>query len=324
MKAVEYTTYGPPEVLKLKEVSIPEPSVNEVLIKVKATSVTSTEAIFRSGQQVMARLYTGLIKPRTRRLGEELAGEVIQVGGHVSRFKVRDRVFGTAGTVFSANAEYLCLSEDEVITHMPDNMTFEEAASSCDGFLTALPFLRDYGDIKKNDHVLILGASGSIGSSAVQISQYYGAHATAVCSGRNESLVRDLGADDVIDYTHADFTQTDQCYDIIFDAVGKFNYDQCKHLLKEDGKFLEVAMNANILFNSMITSVKGQRKAIFAATGLRPPAERLKDLELLKEMLEGGIIKPVIDSIYALDEIVDAHRYVEKGHKRGNVAIAVA
>ncbi len=232
-------------------------------------------------------------------------------------------VFGTAGPGFGANAEYLCIPEDGVLAVKPTNMTYEEAASSVDGFLTALPFLRDKGNIQSGQKVLVNGASGSVGAAAVQIARYFGAEVTGVCSTANLEMVRTLGAESVIDYTIEDFTKTGPTYDIIFDAVGKISFSRCKSSLKQKGIFLEAGIGLGIFPQVLWTSMFGSRKARIAATGLRSPKERTKDLILLKELLEEGKIKPVIDRSYPLDQIAAAHRYVDQGHKKGNVVITL-
>jgi NADPH:quinone reductase-like Zn-dependent oxidoreductase len=323
MKAIEYKKYGPPKVLQLIDTVKPTPNANEVLVKIHATTVTATECMFRQGKPFMTRLFTGLTKPKLTRLGEELAGEIEAVGKDVKTFKVGDRVFGTAGPKFGANAEYLCVPVDGVLALKPANMNFEEAASSVDGFLTAMPFLRDTGNIKKGQTVLIIGASGSVGSAAVQIAKYFETEVTGVCSSRNVELVKSIGADKVIDYTKDDFTESGQTYDIIFDAVGKVSYSKAKKALKKDGIFLEAGMGLGIILNVIWTSLFGNKKAKIAATGLRPPKERAKDLLHLKSLMEEGKIKPVIDKTYPLEQIAKAHTYVDKGHKKGNVVITV-
>lgn len=323
MKAIVQTRYGSPDVLQLVEVARPAPQDNEVLVKIHATTVTATEAIFRQGKPLFARLFTGFRKPRLQTLGEELAGEVVAVGAAVTAFQPGDAVFGTAGPNFGATAEYLCVPEDEVLAIKPANLSYGEAASTVDGFLTALPFLRDKGQIQSGQRVLINGASGSVGSAAVQIAKHYGAHVTGVCSTTNVDLVSSLGADEVIDYTREDFTQNGQTYDIIFDAVGKTSFPRCKNALTEDGVFLEAGFSAGILWHALWTSVAGGKRAKIAATGMRPPAERVKDLRLLKDLLEAGTIQPVVDRTYPLAQIAEAHRYVDTGHKRGNVVISV-
>lgn len=323
MKAIEYNSYGGPEVMKIREVPTPEPAANEVLVRINATTVTNTEAKFRRGNPYVTRLFTGLLSPRLKRLGEELAGEIVEVGEEVTKFKVGDRVFGTAGPNFGANAEYISLPEDAVLTRTPTNLSDAEAVSSIDGFLTSLPFLRDLGQIRKGQKVLIIGGSGSVGSSAVQIAKYYGTEVTTVCSTGRVAKVKRLGADHVIDYLKQDFTSSGEKYDIIFDAVGKSNFSQCKALLSPSGRFLEVDINLDTLCGLVRTNMFSQKKVLFAATGLRKPAERLQDLHLLEELLEAGIIKPVIDRIFGMADIVAAHRYVDKGHKMGNVVISI-
>jgi len=323
MKAIEYNNYGPPEVLQLTDIKKPTPGDNEVLVKIHATTVTATECMFRQGKPFISRFFTGLTKPKLKRLGEELAGEIEAVGKDVKNFDKGDKVFGTAGPKFGANAEYLCVPEDGVLALKPNNVNYEEAASSVDGFLTAMPFLRDVGKIKKGQTVLINGASGSVGSAAVQIAKYFETEVTGVCSSSNVELVKSIGADKVIDYTKEDFTKSGLTYDIIFDAVGKISFSKARKALKKDGIFLEAGMSFGIISNVLWTSLFGKKKAKIAATGLRPPKERAKDLLTLKSLMEEGKIKPVIDKTYPLEEIVKAHAYVDKGHKKGNVVIAV-
>ncbi|MEQ8676248.1 MAG: NAD(P)-dependent alcohol dehydrogenase, partial [Aggregatilineales bacterium] len=310
MKAIVQTQYGSPEVLQLVDVEKPEPADNEVLVRIHATTVTATEAVFRQGKPYFARLFTGFRKPKIQTLGEELAGEVVAVGKDVTTFEIGDQVFGTAGPNFGANAEYLCIPEDEVIFRKPSNLTYEEAAGSVDGFLTALPFLRDKGHIRRGQSVLINGASGSVGAAAVQIAKYYGAEVTGVCSGANVELVKSLGADHVVDYTKEDFTENGRTYDIIFDTVGKITFSHSKKSLKPEGIFLEAGMGMGTMGAVLMTSLFGRKKAKIAATGLRPPHERVKDLNLLKELMEDGTIIPVIDRCYPLEQITEAHRYV--------------
>lgn len=323
MKAIVYTQYGAPEVLQLSMVPKPSPKDNEVLVKIYATTVTSTEAIFRKGEPYFTRLFTGLRTPKIKTLGEELAGEIVAVGQAVTRFKQGDLVFGTAGPGFGANAAYICIPEDGVLAIKPINRTHGEAAASVDGFLTALPFLRDKGKIQPGHKVLIYGASGSIGAAAVQVAKYFGAEVTGVCSTANLEMVKALGADRVIDYTKEDFTKMGQTYDIIFDAVGKTTFSKSKNALGPKGIFLEAAIGLGIFPHVLWTSLFGGKKARVAATGLRSPKERTKDLLLLKALMEAGKIKPVIDRHYSLEQIAEAHTYVDQGHKKGNVVITV-
>lgn len=330
MKAIVYTKYGAPEVLQLKDVEKPTPKENEVLIKIYATTVTATECTFRKGEPFFSRLFTGLTKPKITTLGEELAGEIEAVGDDVKIFKKGDQVFGTAGPGFGANAEYICIPEDGVLALKPINMSYNESASSVDGFLTSLPFLRDTGNIQSGlassagkQKVLIYGASGSVGAAAVQIAKYFGTEVTGVCSTTNLEMVKSLGADNVNDYTKEDFTKTGQTYDIIFDTVGKISFSDCKSSLKQNGIFLEAGIGMGIIPQVLLTSIFGSKKAKIAATGLRSPHERTKDLILLKRLMEEGKIRPVIDMRYPLEQITEAHRYVDKGHKKGNVVITI-
>lgn len=323
MKKVIFETYGEPEVLQIREVDKPVSGSNEVLVKLYATTVTATECMFRKGEPKITRLFTGIVKPKIKTLGEELAGEIEAVGEKVTLFNKGDKVFGTAGPGFGANTEYICIPEDGVLALKPYSMNYDEAASAVDGFLTALPFLRDKGKIKKGQQVLIYGASGSVGSAAVQIARYYGAEVTGVCSAANFELVKSLGANHVIDYAKEDFVSAGETYDIIFDTVGKISYSHSKRALRKGGVFLEAAFSAGILACAILTSVFGSRKARIAATGLRPPKERIKDLQLLRQLMEEGSFKPVIDKRYSLEQIAEAHRYVEKRHKKGNVVITI-
>lgn len=323
MKTIKYTKYGPPEVLQIKEVDKPVPKDNEVLIRIYSTTVTATECTFRKGEPYFSRLFTGLWKPKITTLGEELAGEIEAVGKAVKLFNKGDQVFGTAGPGFGANAEYLCVPENGVLALKPSNINYDEAASSVDGFLTSMPFLRDTGKIQSGQKVLIYGASGSVGSAAVQVAKYFGAEVTGVCSTANLEMVKSIGASNVFDYTKEDFTKSGQTYDIIFDTVGKISFSHCKNALTQKGIFLEAGIGMGIFPHVIWTAMMGDKKARIAATGLRSPKERTKDLLILKELMEAGKIKPVIDRSYPLEEIVEAHRYVDKGHKKGNVVITI-
>ncbi|MBK8504648.1 MAG: NAD(P)-dependent alcohol dehydrogenase [Saprospiraceae bacterium] len=323
MKTVVYRKYGPPEVLQVIETDKPAIAENEVLVRIYATTVTATECTFRKGKPYFSRLFTGLTKPKITTLGEELAGEVEAVGKNVKLFKKGDQVFGTAGPGFGANAEYISIPEDGVLSIKPVNTTYEEAASSVDGFLTALPFLRDKGNIQAGQSVLIYGASGSVGAAAVQVARYFGADVTGVCSTSNLEKVKSLGASRVIDYTKEDFTKSNEKYDLIFDAVGKISFSATKSSLKEKGIFLEAGIGMGIFPHVLWTSMFDGKKAKIAATGLRSPQKRTLDLIFLKELMEAGKIKPVIDRQYFLEQIAEAHSYVDRGHKKGNVVIAM-
>lgn len=322
MKAVVIARYGPPDVLQLKEVAKPVHGDREVLIKVRGAAVNATDPVFRTGRPYIARLFSGLIRPRNSIPGDVLAGDIEEVGREVTKFKKGDQVLGATTTTLGAHAEYICLSEDGAIARKPANISYEEAAGLCDGALTALPFLRDKGNIQKGQKVLVYGASGSVGTAAVQLAAFFGADVTGVCSTGNVEMVKSLGAHSVIDYTKEDFTQQGKTYDIIFDAVGKSTFARCKVALNDHGIYLTTVPTLGFMIQSIVAGKKG-KKATFAATGLRPQHEKAKDLNTLGELAREGKIKTVIDRYYSLEQIVEAHRYVEQGHKKGNVVISV-
>ncbi|MBL4613384.1 MAG: NAD(P)-dependent alcohol dehydrogenase [Magnetovibrio sp.] len=322
MKAIVYARYGAPDVLELQEVAKPTPKDNEIVVKVKATTVTLVDCAFRQGTPFVARLYTGLLRPKKGVLGTELSGEVESVGGDVTRFKVGDQIFA-ATDGFDAHAEFICLPEDGAVEFKPSNLSFEESAAICNGALTALPFLRDQANLQRGQKILINGASGSIGTFAVQLAKYFGAHVTGVCSGANVELVKSLGADQVIDYSQDDFTRNTQAYDVIFDTVGKSSFSRCKGALIGKGIYLSTVMALGTMMQMVWTSMVGGKRAKFAATGLRSASDQAKDLKFLKTLLEDGKIKPVIDKTYELADMAVAHLYVETGHKKGNVVITM-
>jgi NADPH:quinone reductase-like Zn-dependent oxidoreductase len=316
MKAIVYTKFGPPEVLHLQEVEKPTPKDNEVLIKIHATTVAKEDPDMRASPG-----FNGLMKPRNPILGQELAGEVEAIGRDVTRFKPGDQVFGMGS--FGAHAEYKCMPEDGALAIKPANLSYEDAASVPNGALTALPFLRDKGNIQSGQTVLIYGASGSVGTAAVQLAKYYGAKVTGVCSTANLEWVKSLGTDQVIDYTQEDFTENGKTYDIIFDTVGKLSFSACKLSLTDEGIYLATVPTPVIMFQALWPAKSGSKKVKFTAAGLRPPSEKIKDLVFLTELIETRKIKPVIDRHYLLEEMSKAHRYVEQGHKKGNVVITV-
>jgi NADPH:quinone reductase-like Zn-dependent oxidoreductase len=317
MKAIAYTKFGPPEVLQLKEVEKPTPKANEVLIKVVATTVVKEDPDMRASPG-----FNGFLKPRHPILGQELAGEVEAIGKDVTRFRPGDQVFGI--DMFGAYAEYKCMPENGALAIKPTNMSYKEAASIPNGALTALPFLRDKGKVQCEQTVLIYGASGSVGAAAVQLAEYYRAEVTGVCSTTNLEWVKSLGADQVIDYTQEDFTENGKTYDIIFDTVGKCPFSKCKGSLKNEGIYLSTVPTPVMMLQALWTAKRGSKKVRFAATGLRPASEKIKDLVFLTELIEAGEFKAVIDRCYPVQQMVEAHRYVQQGHKKGNVVITVA
>lgn len=325
MKAIVYKKFGSPDVLELMEVEKPVPKDDEVLIRIYAATVTAEDPKLRSAAfpfllWLPARLVIGFRKPRRPILGFELAGEIESIGRAVMQFKKGDQVYGYTGVSFGAYAEYKCMPEKGILAMKPVNMTYEEAAAVPNGALTALIFLRNKGHIQKGEKVLIYGASGAVGTAAVQLAKYFGAEVTGVCSTKNIEVVKALGADKVIDYTKEDFTQRGETYDIIFDTVGKSNLLLGKNVLNKNGRYLLTDVGLPAIIQIIWTSVIGSRKIIFAASNL---SWKPGDLYFIKEVIEAGKLKSVVDRCYTLEQIKEAHRYVEKGHKRGNVAITI-
>ncbi len=322
MKAAICTKYGPPEVLKIKEVEKPVPHDNELLIKVKATTVTSGDSRIRGFRVplsfwLFAKIALGFRGPRKNILGADLAGEIESVGKDVKRFKKGNQVFAYPGHIGGAYAEYICLPEDMAVANKPTNLTYEEAAAVPFGSNTALYFLKQ-ANIQKGQRVLIYGASGSVGTYAVQLAKYFGAEVTGVCSTANIDLVESLGANKVIDYIKDDFTQKDEKYDVILDAVGKAPVSGCIRSLKKEGTYLQVVATPATSIRMRLAGLTSG-KTLIGSTAI----PRTENLIFLKELVEAGQIKPVIDRTYPLDEIVKAHQYVDKGHKKGNVIITV-
>lgn len=320
MKAIVCTEYGSPEVMQLKEVEKPTPKENEVLIKIYATTVTSADLRIRKADPFPIRFFYGFMKPKNNTvLGSELAGEIESVGKNVKQFKVGDPVFAGTGISLGANAEYTCLPEEGAVAIKPTNMTYEEAAAIPFGATTALVFLRDKGKIQSGQEVLIYGASGALGMATVQLAKFFGAQVTGVCSTAKLELVKSLGADNVIDYTKEDFTQSGKTYDIIFDTSDKSPFSGCLSSLKNNGLYLRaVHINPSPILRGLWTSITSSKKVIGGVA-----IERKEDLIFLKELIEAGRMKSVIDRHYPLEQTAEAHRYVEQGLKKGNVVITV-
>jgi NADPH:quinone reductase-like Zn-dependent oxidoreductase len=319
MRAIIHTEYGPPEVATLREVDKPVPKNNEVLIKVYATTVNRTDSGFRSAEYFISRFFSGLFRPKYKTLGNEFAGVIEETGKDVTSFATGDKVFGYNDTTFGAHAEYMIMPEQGAITTMPHNLTYEEAAPITEGSHYALGNIRA-AKIKSGQHVLVYGATGAIGSAAVQLLKYFGAKVTAVCTTNNVELVKSLGADVVIDYTKQDFTKTDQTFDLVFDAVGKSSFGQCKPLLTQKGIYIstELGKNSENIFLALITPIYGGKRVLFPL-----PTISKDDVIFLKELVETGKYRPVIDRLYKLEQMVEAYTYVETGQKTGNVVITL-
>jgi NADPH:quinone reductase-like Zn-dependent oxidoreductase len=317
MRAVVYDRYGPPDVLRLADVERPVPKEDDVLVKVHATTVNRTDCGWRSAKPFFTRYFIGLLRPKRKILGMELAGEVETVGTAVSEFGVGDHVFGVKG--FGAHAEFVCIRESAPVAHKPAGMTFEEAAAVCDGASIALSCLGN-ADLRKGRSILVYGASGSIGTAAVQLASYFGAHVTAVCNTKNVELVRSLGADEVIDYTQEDFTKNGKTYDVIFDAVGKHSFRRCRRSLKPGGIYIETDLGFlwHVPVLALLTRLLGDKRVKLGIARYRK-----KDVLFLKELIEAGKYRAVIDRCYPLEDVVEATRYVETQQKTGNVVLTV-
>jgi NADPH:quinone reductase and related Zn-dependent oxidoreductases len=321
MKAVVQDRFGPPEVLRIEEVERPVPKDDEVLIRIRATTVTQTDTHGRAASPFFLRLVFGLRRPRWRTLGVELAGEVEAVGAAVSEFKVGDAVFGSPSTYYGAHAEYVCVPERGPLTHIPAGMSFDEAAAVCDGAMQALSTLR-LADAKDGRRLVIYGASGSLGTAAVQLAKHFGAHVTAVCNTKNVELVRSLGADEVVDYLREDFTKNGQTYDAIIDAVGKYSFRRGRRSLKRGGVYVATDGGRFLLETLallLVTRWVGSKR-VRGAIGRRSK----QDVLFLKELIEAGEFRAVIDRRYTMEQVVEAHRYVETWQKTGNVVLTIS
>ena len=322
MKAIVYDRYGPPDVLRLQEVRKPTPKDNEVLIQTHATTVTSGDWRARSldvpvGFGLMSRLFFGISKPRQPILGTELAGRIESIGKDVRKFKVRDRVFAFSGAGMGCHVEYKCMPEDGAVALTPPNLTCDEAAALSFGGTTALNFLRR-GRLQNGERVLVNGASGAVGTAAVQLAKHFGADVTGVCSTANVELLRSLGATHVIDYTKDDFTRNGETYDVVVDTVGTAPFARSKGSLKEGGRLLLILGGMPDLLRVPWVSMTSSKKIIAG-----PASVRTEDLRFLAKLAQAGEFRPVIDRRYPFEQIVEAHRYVDTGHKKGNVVITL-
>lgn len=325
MKAAVFKRYGAPEVLQITEIEKPVPGKNEVLVKIYASSVTAEDPKMRGfNHPPLLKLPVGLMfgfrKPKKTVLGIEFSGIIEAVGHEVKNYKPGDHVFGYSGLSFGTYAEYKCIPENGLMHFKPKNFSFEQSAAIVNGPLTALTFLKKKGKIKKGDRVLIYGASGSVGTAAVQLAKYFEANVTGICSTKNLELVKSIGADHVIDYTKEDFTKGNERYDILFDTVGKTSMKECTKLLKPKGKYLLTEFGLPHILATIYTSLFKGKKVIVASSNFYWKKE---DLIFFKEIAEKELLLPVIDRSFQLEEIVEAHKYVESGHKIGNVAIIV-
>jgi NADPH:quinone reductase-like Zn-dependent oxidoreductase len=321
MRAAVCTTYGPPDVVRESDVDTPVPGPDQVLVRVHAATVTAADSAFRSGTPRFARLFSGLRRPKKSVLGTEFAGEVAAVGAAVTRYAVGDQVFGATDLGLGAHAQYVRVKEDGAIAMLPTGLSYAEAATLVDG--TALVFLRDHAKLHSGQSVLINGASGSVGTQAVQLARHFGADVTAVCSGAGADLVTRLGADRVIDYTRTDFTAEGRTYDVIFDVAGASSYRRCRRLLKPGGRYLTTVPSAAVMVQAPWTAVVGSRRAVVAFTGLRPVKEKAKDLALVAELAAAGQIVPVVDRTVPLANVADAYRHLDSRGKRGTTVLVM-
>jgi len=323
MKAIVCTNYGPPDVLKLKEVDKPIPKDNEILVKVYATTVNRTDTATLRAKPFFSRLFTGLIKPKKQIPGTEFAGKIEEIGDNVKSLKVGDKVFGFDDQGSGSHAQYMKISENKGVTTIPKTITFEQAAASTEGAHYAYNFIKKV-NLKSGHKILVNGATGAIGSAAVQLLKYFDVNVTAVCNAKNIELVKSLGANKVIDYTKEDFTKDKEKYNFVFDTVGKSSFAKCKHLLKPGGVYIssDLGYMAQNIFLPLITPIIrpliGNKKTIFPM-----PTDVRRSILLIKKLIKEGKFKAVIDRKYPLEQIVEAYRYVETGQKIGNVVISV-
>ncbi len=319
MKAAQYTQYGPPEVVQIVDVPQPIPLAHEILLRVHASTVNRTDCGFRSAEYFISRFFSGLWRPKNKTLGCEFAGEIAAIGEAVTAFKVGDRVFGFSDQTWGGHAEYLTIAQDAPLALIPADMGYEDAAPIVEGSHYALCDIRA-AKVKTGDNVLVYGATGAIGSAAVQLLKHFGARVTAVCGTPYVDLVRGLGADEVVDYQQQDYTQTTQRFDLVFDAVGKTSFGKCKPVLKPRGIYIstELGKNGQNIWFALTTPIFGGKKVLFPL-----PTISKEDVGFLKGLVESGEFKPVVDRKFKLIDIVEAYRYVETGQKIGNVVVTI-
>ncbi len=308
----------------VKSIGRPVPKESELLIKVTYAPVTPTDLVAVKGDPFMERVFTALMRPKTGVYGEMYTGIIEEIGSDVSNFKVGDRVYGTNGMKLGAYAEYILVKDTTVIRRVPENVKDINTLALLDGGITALPYLRDKGLIKEGQRVLVIGASGAVGSMGVQLAKYFKAHVTGIASTKNLETIKSLGCDEVIDYTKTKYEDLFETYDIIFDAVAKSSFKECSHLLTDEGRYLTTVPTPSIMLKNLFVKNQKGKKVLFAATGLRKPDQKHVDLEFLEGLLESGHITPLIDKVFDLSEMVEAQKLVKSGRKVGNVIIKVA
>lgn len=323
MKAIISTGYGGPEILQLQIVDKPIPKEDEVLVKIHAAAITTAGTMMRTGKPLLGRLYLGLTKPKNPIPGTSFSGVIEKIGRDVADFEIGDKVFGESLDTFGTQAEYVCIKEKGIITHMPDNVSFDQVGGVGDGPMTSWNFLQELTQLQAGQSILINGASGSLGTAAIQIAKYLEANVTGVCSTKNIELVKSLGADHVIDYKKEDFTQNGKTYDVIYDTVGKSSFPECKKSLTETGEYLSPVLGMSLLGQVLWTSIFGKKKAKFSATGTLPLAKTKKFLKKIKKLYATGELKTVIDKRYNLEDTAQAHSYIDTGRKKGNVVITI-
>ncbi|MCF7930692.1 MAG: NAD(P)-dependent alcohol dehydrogenase [Acholeplasmataceae bacterium] len=323
MKTSYCTKYGGPDVYQFIEIDTPKPKENEVLVKVYRAVVSPTDGNFRSGKPIIARLFSGLVKPKMKIHGEMFVGKIVEIGTHVTGFNINDMVYGSNGMKLGAYAEFIAVDISNAIKIVPTDLDYKDVLPLLDGGITALPFLKELGNIKAGDSVLINGASGAVGSMAIMIAKHFKAYVTGVCSTNNVEIVSSLGADEVIDYKKEDFTKKYNQYDIIFDTVGKSTYGKSKKALKENGIYITTVPTPDVMIQALFRKNAKSKRACFMAAGLRKPQVKIEDLKYLENLLRSKELKPLHGKDFNLEELGLAQTYVESGHKVGNVTISL-